>query len=113
MLHQDACNFYGDAQGVYADFGGVVLDPNEGDKIAAALGSRGKGLILQSHGLLTVGHTVDEAAYLFCLMDTCCDIQLKVEAATALGLEKRFVKDEAAEYTFKVTSTAVSSESSD
>ena len=107
MIHQDACNFYGDAHAVYEDFGGVVLDPAEGEGIATALGPRGKGLILQSHGLLTVGHTVDEAAYLFCLMENCCEIQLKVEAAASSGLAKRFVREEAARFTYELTSSTV------
>ncbi|KAJ3540013.1 hypothetical protein NM208_g5243 [Fusarium decemcellulare] len=101
MLHQDVCNFYQDAHQVYQDFGGVVLDPKEGERLAKTLGPNGKGLILQNHGLLTVGKTVDEAAYLFSLLETCCEIQLKVEAA---GLEKRIVKDEAARYTYEITS---------
>ncbi|RMJ17751.1 hypothetical protein BHE90_000313 [Fusarium euwallaceae] len=101
MLHQDVCNFYGDAHQVYQDFGGVVLDPKEGERLADTLGPRGKGLILQNHGLLTVGKTVDEAAYLFSLLEACCEIQLKVEAA---GLEKVLVKEEAARYTYEITS---------
>lgn len=104
MLHQDVCNFYGDAHQVYQDFGGVVLDPKEGERLATTLGPRGKGLILQNHGLLTVGKTVDEAAYLFYLLEACCEVQLKVEAA---GLEKILVKEEAARYTYEITSNPV------
>lgn len=108
MLHQDVCNFYGDAHQVYEDFGGAVIDPEEGRRLAAALGPKGKGLILQNHGLLTVGKTVDEAAYLFCLMETCCEIQLKVEAAALSGLKKVLVSDAAAQFTFDITSHPVS-----
>ncbi|KAF2169496.1 hypothetical protein M409DRAFT_65130 [Zasmidium cellare ATCC 36951] len=106
MLHQDVCNFYGDSHQVYDDFGGVVLDADEGDQLASALGPNGKGLILRNHGLLTVGNTVDEAAYLFCLMDTCCEIQLRAEAASVNGAKKILVSDEAAKMTFKATSIA-------
>ncbi|KAL2414728.1 Meiotically up-regulated protein 14 [Exophiala dermatitidis] len=104
MLHQDACNFYGDAHQVYTEFGGVVLDPEEGNRLAAALGPRGKGLLLQNHGFLTVGKTVDEAAYLFCLLDTCCEIQLKAEAAAASGIPKVLVSEKAATFTYETTS---------
>lgn len=52
MINQDVTYFYGDAQAVYEDFGGVVLSEAEGKKLAAALGPKGKGLILQNHGLL-------------------------------------------------------------
>ncbi|KAK2604131.1 hypothetical protein N8I77_007086 [Diaporthe amygdali] len=103
MLHQDACNFYGDAHQVYDEFGGVVLDPKEGEMLASAIGPTGKALILQNHGLLTVGKTVDEAAYLFSLLENCCEIQLKVDAAAANGLKKVLVTTEAAECTAQAT----------
>ncbi|KAJ4307950.1 hypothetical protein N0V84_012389, partial [Fusarium piperis] len=49
MLTQDACKFRGDAHSVYNSYGGVVLGSEEGDRIAAALGPRGKGCILRNH----------------------------------------------------------------
>ncbi|KAK4992786.1 hypothetical protein LTR50_000910 [Elasticomyces elasticus] len=104
MLNQDVCYFYGDAQAVYKNFGGVVFEPEEGERLAAALGPRGKGMILRNHGLLTVGHTVDEAAYLYTLMERSCEVQLAVEAAAANGVPKVYVDDEAAEYTFRMAS---------
>lgn len=104
MLNQDACYFYGEAQAVYADFGGVVFSEEEGARLARALGPRGKGMVLRNHGLLTVGGTVDEAAYLYTLMERSCEVQLMVEAAAAAGLRKVLVDDEAAAYTFKMAS---------
>ncbi|KAH7344248.1 class II aldolase/adducin N-terminal [Pyrenochaeta sp. MPI-SDFR-AT-0127] len=116
MINQDACYFYGDAQAVYEEFGGVVLDEAEGKRLAAALGPRGKGMILRNHGLLsswlteinqqkTVGNTVDEAAYLYTLMERSCEIQLMVDAAAALSdREKIYIDEEAAEYTFRMES---------
>ena len=81
MITQDVCAFYND-HSVYADFGGVVLDLEEGDRIAAALGHR-KAVILQNHGLLTVGQTVDEAAWWYITMERSCQVQLMAEAAAA------------------------------
>ncbi|KAF2085391.1 arad-like aldolase/epimerase [Saccharata proteae CBS 121410] len=104
MLNQDVCYFYGEAQGVYKEFGGIVFSEEEGQRLAAALGPNGKGLILRNHGLLTVGGTVDEAAYLYTLMERSCEVQLMVEAAARQGLEKVVVDDEAAAYTFKMAS---------
>ena len=52
MINQDVCYFYGDAQAVYEDFGGIVFSEEEGQKLAAALGPKGKGMILRNHGLL-------------------------------------------------------------
>ncbi|KAF2743938.1 arad-like aldolase/epimerase [Sporormia fimetaria CBS 119925] len=104
MINQDVAYFYGDAQAVYNEFGGVVLNEAEGKRLAAALGPHGKGLILRNHGLLTVGGTVDEAAYLYTLMERSCEVQLLVEAAAANGLQKVHISEEAAAYTFKMAS---------
>ncbi|KAF2828197.1 arad-like aldolase/epimerase [Ophiobolus disseminans] len=108
MINQDVTYFYGDAQAVYHEFGGIVFSEEEGARLAAALGPKGKGLILRNHGLLTVGNTVDEAAYLYTLMERSCEIQLMVEAAAANGIPKVFVDDAAAEYTFRMASDAES-----
>lgn len=108
MINQDVAMFYGPAQAVYGDFGGVVLDEEESHRLASGLGEEGKLLILRNHGLLTVGDTVDEAAYLFMLAERSCEIQLQVDAAAALGTPKNYINDAAAEYTFKMTSDPVS-----
>ncbi|KAF2247176.1 class II aldolase/adducin domain-containing protein [Trematosphaeria pertusa] len=108
MINQDICYLYGEAQALYEEFGGVVLDEAEGKRLAAALGPNGKGLILRNHGLLTVGGTVDEAAYLYTLMERSCEVQLMVEAAAANGIPKIYVDDDAAAYTFKMASDAES-----
>ena len=78
-LTQDACAFYED-HGLFSDYTGVVYDTSEGDRIAQALGNH-KAAILQNHGLITVGSTVDEAAWYFISMDRCCQSQLMAEAA--------------------------------
>jgi ribulose-5-phosphate 4-epimerase/fuculose-1-phosphate aldolase len=52
MINQDVTYFYGEAQALYEEFGGVVLDEAEGKRLAAALGPKGKGMILKNHGLL-------------------------------------------------------------
>lgn len=107
MLSQDVCTFY-DHLAVYDDYGGIVFIADEGERIAKALGPKNKAAILMNHGLLTVGRTVDEAAFLFALLDHSCDIQLKVEAATASGLKKVIITDEEAAYNFKMASDPVS-----
>lgn len=108
MLNQDVAVFYGNAQQVYREFGGVVFEEDESNALADSLGKEGKGLILRNHGLLTVGGTVDEAAYLFMLMEKSCQIQLAADAATASGRKKVYIDAEAAKYTFDNTSHPVS-----
>ncbi len=78
-LTQDACAFFED-HAVFDDYTGVVLDADEGKRIAAALGAR-KAAILRNHGLLTVGTTVDEAAWWYITMERTCQAQLLAEAA--------------------------------
>ncbi|MCI0338453.1 MAG: class II aldolase/adducin family protein [Acidobacteria bacterium] len=78
-ITQDACAFYED-HSVFNDFTGVVYDPVEGQRIAESLGNH-KGVILRNHGLLTVGQSVDEAAWWFITMERSCHAQLLVEAA--------------------------------
>lgn len=103
MLNQDVCNFH-NAHAVYARYGGIVFGADEGEHIAAALGSANKGAILMNHGLLTVGETVDEAGFMFGLLDRACDMQLRVEAAAANCLVKRVISDDEAAYNFKMAS---------
>jgi len=78
-LTQDACVFYGDHV-LFDDYTGVVLDTSEGKRIAHALGDA-KAAILRNHGLLTVGHSVDEAAWWFITMERTCQAQLLAMAA--------------------------------
>ena len=80
-LIQDACAFFEDHE-VYDEYGGVVLAGSEGEKIAATLGGA-KAVILRNHGLLTVGSSVEEAAWWFLAMDRCCRVQLLAQAAGA------------------------------
>src|SRR5690606_5344824 len=76
---QDACAFFED-HAVFDDYTGVVLDVEEGKRIAHALGEQ-KAAILRNHGLLTVGRTVDEAAWWFITMERSCQAQLLAMAA--------------------------------
>jgi ribulose-5-phosphate 4-epimerase/fuculose-1-phosphate aldolase len=97
MITQDALRFY-KSHGVYRDFHGVAVDAEEGRRIAAALGD-GKAAILQNHGLLTVGKSVDEAAFWFISLDKTCQAQLLADAAAAGGYEKQIINDEEAAFT--------------
>lgn len=65
---------------VYKQFNGVVLAEEEGKNIAKALGNK-KAALLQNHGLLTVGRTVEEAIFWFISLEKCCHAQLMADAA--------------------------------
>lgn len=77
-ISQDHCAFYGD-HAVFDDFTGAVYDAAESRRFATAIG-RGKALILQNHGLLTVGQSVDEAAFWLHLLERCAQTMLLVGA---------------------------------
>lgn len=124
MITQDSLRFYKN-HAVYPQFGGVVLDKEEGMRIASHLGD-GKAIILQNHGLLTVrrrrpklaaveshfgclnlltayqvGETVDAAAFWFMSLDKTCHAQLLVEAAAnGGGLKKTFIPEEEAKFSY-------------
>jgi ribulose-5-phosphate 4-epimerase/fuculose-1-phosphate aldolase len=100
-ITQDACAFYGD-HALYEDFGGVVVDLDEGARIAKALGDK-KAAILQNHGLLTVGGTVDAAAWWFITMERSCQAELVARAAG----EPKLIRKESAEQTFFLTGNAI------
>jgi ribulose-5-phosphate 4-epimerase/fuculose-1-phosphate aldolase len=78
-ITQDACAFYQD-HALFDQYSGVVLDLEEGKRIAHSLGDS-KAAILRNHGLLTVGHSVEEAAWWFITMERSCQAQLLAEAA--------------------------------
>jgi ribulose-5-phosphate 4-epimerase/fuculose-1-phosphate aldolase len=92
-ITQDACAFFED-HSVFDDYTGVVLDVEEGKRIAHAL-AENKAAILTNHGLLTVGHSVDEAVWWFITMERSCQAQL---VAMAAG-QPRLIEEETARTT--------------
>jgi ribulose-5-phosphate 4-epimerase/fuculose-1-phosphate aldolase len=78
-LTQDACAFFED-HALFDDYTGVVSQTDEGHRIAEALGTK-KAVILVNHGLLTVGGTIEEAAWWFITMERSCGAELAARAA--------------------------------
>lgn len=78
-ISQESCAFYED-HALYASYTGVAVDTEEGRRIASALGTR-KALVLRNHGLLTVGDSVDAAAWWFLSMERSSQVQLTARAA--------------------------------
>jgi ribulose-5-phosphate 4-epimerase/fuculose-1-phosphate aldolase len=97
-LTQDSCAFYQDV-GLHDTFTGVVLDREEGRRIGLALGPH-KAVILRNHGMLTVGTSVDSAAWWFLTLERTAQCQLNAYAASAgLGRPPRLIAHEEAELT--------------
>lgn len=103
-LTQDSCAFHDDHV-VYDSFNGVVLAEKEGKDIAACLGNK-KAALLQNHGLLTVGQTIEETIFWFVSLEKCCQSQLMAEAAAASRGEKPIeIGPEEAAYTYRTVGT--------
>jgi ribulose-5-phosphate 4-epimerase/fuculose-1-phosphate aldolase len=79
LLTQDSCGFY-NRHALFDDFTGVVLEQSEGQRITEAPGPH-RAAILKNHGLLTVGQTVEAAAWRFIAFDNAARTQLLAEAA--------------------------------
>ena len=100
IITQDSCVFYNDLA-VYRQFGGIVFAKEEGENIAKAVGNK-KACLLQNHGLLTVGQTIEAAVFWFCSLEKCCQAQLLADAAAAgRGDSTIKINDEDAAYTAK------------
>ena len=93
-ITQDACVFYEDHTVCEEGGGAIVLEEAAAKALAAALGPH-KATIHRNHGLFTVGHTVDEAAWWFITMERSCQAQLLAEAAGTPVI----IDDEGARYT--------------
>ncbi|MEV8544320.1 class II aldolase/adducin family protein [Streptomyces sp. NPDC051572] len=76
---QESCAFYDDHV-LFDEYKGLVLERTEGERIAVRLGDR-RAAVLRHHGLLTVGRSVEEAAWWFITMDRACQMQLLADAA--------------------------------
>ncbi|MBV2355765.1 class II aldolase/adducin family protein [Streptomyces sp. J2-1] len=78
-ITQESCAFYED-MALYDAYSGVTVDAEEGRRIADVLGTR-KALLLRNHGALTVGDSVDAAAWWFLSLERCSQVQLLSKAA--------------------------------
>lgn len=104
IITQDSCAFYNDLA-VYNAFRGVVLVKEEGENIAETLGDK-KAILLQNHGLLTVGQTIEACIFWFKSLEKCCHAQLMADAACAgRGGATIKIDQEDAAFTYKAVGT--------
>ena len=76
-ITQDACVFHGQQALILAPR--LVRDPESAAAFAAAFGDK-RVAVHAGHGIFTTGHSVDEAAWWFVLMNRCCEAQLLAQA---------------------------------
>ena len=90
---------------LYESFNGIVLVEKEGKDIAACLGKK-KAALLQNHGLLTVGQTIEAAVFWFISMEKCCQAQLAADAAAGgRGHETVKIAEDDAAFTYNAIGT--------
>jgi ribulose-5-phosphate 4-epimerase/fuculose-1-phosphate aldolase len=63
---------------------------------------------LQNHGLLTVGHSIEEAVFWFVSLEKCCHAQLLADAAAGgRGGETEKIAEEDAVFTSQTVGTPI------
>ncbi len=78
-LDQESAAFYGDHV-LWNEYEGPTVDPAQGQAVADALADK-RAILLRFHGLITVGTTIEEAAYWFISFDRCAAVQLRTRAS--------------------------------
>lgn len=82
-----------------------MLAEEEGHAIAESLGNK-KAILLQNHGILTVGKSVEETVYWFVNLERCCYTQLLADAAAnGRGGETIKIDEADAAFTYKSVGT--------
>lgn len=68
----------------YYDYTGILVDSNEQDAIAQALGIHNKVMILRNHGVVACGADIEEAFFYLVNLVAACEVQVKL---LPVGLE--------------------------
>ena len=79
-LNQIALQFYNRL--AYHDYEGIALDHDERPRLVRDLADK-RAMILQSHGLLTVGRSIAEDFSLMFYLERACEIQIAAQAGGA------------------------------
>ncbi len=75
---QDACLFF-EKHCLFSAFSGVVHEVSEGEVIVGSMSDDDIAIILQNHGLLTLGANVDIAVATFVQLERACENQLLID----------------------------------
>ncbi len=103
---EDNCIFYNNLS-VYTQFNGAIVTQSEGYNMAKCLG-KNKAIILQNHGIYTVGETLEEAAWLFMSLENACKTQFLLEGMKAKGIEPKQMSQAALDFTSRIMGSSYS-----
>jgi ribulose-5-phosphate 4-epimerase/fuculose-1-phosphate aldolase len=96
-ISQEACIFFED-HAIFDDEEVQVQDVAGGGRIAEALGEK-RAIILRNHGLLTVGHRVDEAVGSFVFLERVAEVHMKArEAVPISAAAARYAREDLTRY---------------
>ncbi len=71
---------FGEGLPIFSETTDLIVDQARGKAVARCLGPH-RAMILQNHGIVTCGESLEEAVYLALSLDQACMMQLWVEAA--------------------------------
>lgn len=100
---EDTCLFH-DKLAIYDKFNGAIVTQEEGINVAKALGNK-QAILLQNHGIYTVGETLEGAAWLFIALENACKTQFLLETVKARGIFPKPMTQEALDFTSKIMGT--------
>lgn len=78
MIDQTACSFHDDHV-LVAEYSGLVFTAEQGEELAAAIGQK-RVAVLQNHGLITLGVSVEQAVVDMLDLERTCELHLSVLA---------------------------------
>jgi len=105
ILTQNDCAFHND-HAVYNQFNGIVIDEEEGRRIAECAGPTNRSVILQNHGLITMSKSIEGTIALFKMLEETCHSQLLAySAAAGMGIKPVTISQEEAEQTHNLLGT--------
>lgn len=79
IVDQTACSFYED-QALFTEYDGIVATLDQAESMAAAIGNKRVG-ILQNHGLITLGNSIEQAIVDMLDLERTCELNLSLLAA--------------------------------
>jgi ribulose-5-phosphate 4-epimerase/fuculose-1-phosphate aldolase len=81
-LNQSSMRFFKRIK--YFNYGGMVMDKEEGLKLQKLIDKDTKLIILKNHGLIIIAETIDELFHLTYHFEKCAEIQLKIGTKNSL-----------------------------
>ena len=75
-LNQSSMRFFNKVK--YFNYGGMVIDDNEGKNLKKIIQKNTKIIILKNHGIIILGNTIEELFHLTFHFEKCAEVQLKI-----------------------------------